>query len=250
LNKIKISIVNYTNTLPFKWAIKKSALFEKIELQEDIPSICAQKLKFKQVDLALIPVAVLSELDSYFIETDFCIGANGKVDSVKLYSQVPLDQIDTVVLDYQSRSSITLTKVLFKYFWKKNVVYVDAKPGFEKEIKDNNAAVVIGDRTFALNGSYQFEYDLAEEWKKFTGLPFVFAAWVSTEKLSDDFVKEFNEVLKQGINHITEAVEEDYRPSYLSKEYTIKYLTQRIDYQLDEDKRQALALFLDYIGEL
>jgi chorismate dehydratase len=250
LNKIKISIVNYTNTLPFKWAIKKSTLFEKIELQEDIPSICAQKLKFKQVDLALIPVAVLSELDSYFIETDFCIGANGKVDSVKLYSQVPLDQIDTVVLDYQSRSSITLTKVLFKYFWKKNVVYVDAKPGFEKEIKDNNAAVVIGDRTFALNGSYQFEYDLAEEWKKFTGLPFVFAAWVSTEKLSDDFVNEFNEVLKQGINHIAEAVEEDYRPSNLSKENTIKYLTQRIDYQLDADKRKAMALFLKHIGEL
>jgi chorismate dehydratase len=73
---------------------------------------------------------------------------------------------------------------------------------------------------------------------------------VSTEKLSEDFVNEFNEVLKQGINHITEAVEEDYRPSHLSKEHTIKYLTQRIDYQLDEDKRQALALFLDYIGEL
>src|SRR5690348_5934038 len=94
--KIKISIVNYTNTLPFKWAIKKSPVMQKIDLQEDIPSICAQKLKFKQVDLALVPVALIPELDSHFIETDYCIGADGKVDSVKLYSQVPLNEIQTV----------------------------------------------------------------------------------------------------------------------------------------------------------
>ena len=158
---IKISIVNYTNTLPFKWALKRSDIIKKIDLQEDIPSICAQKLKFKQVDLALIPVALLAELDNYFIETDFCIGANGKVDSVKLYSEVPLNEIKNVILDYQSKSSITLTKVLFKFFWKLTVSYSDAKPGFENEIKDANAAVVIGDRTFSLNGKYKYEYDLA-----------------------------------------------------------------------------------------
>ena len=83
VEKIKISIVNYTNTLPFKWALKQSELIKKIDLQEDIPSICGQKLKFKQVDLALMPVAMLTELDTFFIETDFCIGANGRVDSVK-----------------------------------------------------------------------------------------------------------------------------------------------------------------------
>jgi len=247
LEKIKISIVNYTNTLPFKWAIKKSALAEKIDLQEDIPSICAQKLKFKQVDLALIPVATLAELDSYFIETGFCIGANGKVDSVKLYSQVPIENIKTVTLDYQSRTSIALTKVLLKHFWKKEVNYIDAKPGFEKDIGGDNAAVVIGDRTFSLNGNFTFEYDLAEEWKKFTGLPFVFAAWVSTEKLSDDFIKEFNSVLKYGVEHILAGVTEDYDDKILSNIQVVEYLTKKIDYKLDDEKRKALALFLDYI---
>lgn len=250
MQKIKISIVNYTNTLPFKWAIKKSSILQKIDLQEDIPSICGQKLKFKQVDLALIPVAMITELDTYFITTDYCIGANGKVDSVKLYSEVPIDEIKTVTLDYQSRSSITLTKVLLKFFWKKEVEYKDAKPGFENDIAKNNAAVVIGDRTFILNGKFNYEYDLADEWKKFTGLPFVFAAWISTEKLPSEFIIEFNNVLKHGVEHIVEAVEEDYNVENLSKEKTIEYLTERIDYKLDHDKRKALDLFLDYIKQL
>jgi len=248
--KFRISIVNYTNTLPFKWALKRSSLLEKIDLQEDIPSICAQKLKYKQVDLALVPVALLSELDQYHIETDYCIGANGKVDSVKLYSPVPLEQIKTVTLDYQSKSSITLSKVLLKFFWKLNVDYLDAKPGFENEIKGTNAAVIIGDRTFGLQGKYAYEFDLAEEWKKFTGLSFVFAAWVSTEKLPESFITDFNAVLKKGMDNIEKAVEEDYNVKNLSKADTITYLTKRIDYKLDADKRKALDLFLSYIKEL
>ena len=248
--KLRISIVNYTNTLPFKWALKRSSFLQKIDLQEDIPSICAQKLKFKQVDLALVPVALLAELDTYFIESDYCIGANGKVDSVKLYSNVPLDQIKTVTLDYQSKSSITLTKVLFKFFWKLPVKYLDAKPGFENEIQDSNAAVIIGDRTFGLIGKYAYEFDLGEEWKKFTGLPFVFATWVSTEKIETKLINEFNEVLKQGLDNIVKAVEDDYAAKTLSKKETIEYLTQRIDYKLDEGKRKALELFLEYIKQL
>src|SRR5688572_6575193 len=101
--KIRISIVNYTNTLPFKWALKRDSLLKRIDLQEDIPSICAQKLKFGQVDLALVPVALIPELDKYFIETDYCIGADGVVDSVKLYSEVPLEEITSITLDYQSK---------------------------------------------------------------------------------------------------------------------------------------------------
>ena len=249
-DKVKISIVNYTNTLPFKWALKKSELIERMDLQEDIPSICAQKLKFGQVSLALVPVALIPELDKHFIETAYCIGADGKVDSVKMYSQVPLNEIKSITLDYQSRSSITLTKVLAKFFWKINVDYVDAKPGFEENVSGSSANVVIGDRTFKLNGKFKYEHDLAEEWKKFTGLPFVFAAWVSTEKQDDAFISEFNSVLKYGVDHCAEAVEELKSTLSLPADKALFYLTKRIDYNLDENKRKALSLFLDYIRQL
>ncbi|MCC6371989.1 MAG: menaquinone biosynthesis protein [Bacteroidia bacterium] len=248
--KIRISIVNYTNTLPFKWALKRSPLLAEMDLQEDIPSICAQKLKFGQVDLALVPVALLAELDNYNIESDYCIGANGRVDSVKLYSHVPLKEIKSVTLDYQSKSSITLTKILFRFFWKHDVVFTEAKPGFEDKIEGSNAAVVIGDRTFGMNGQFAFEYDLAEEWQKFTGLPFVFAAWVSTHKVSGTFIKAFNDTLKLGVENIDKAIEEDYSGTIYSARQTQEYLSIRIDYHLDDNKNKAMKLFLDYIQKL
>lgn len=248
--KIKISIVNYTNTLPFKWALKQSDLIKEIDLQEDIPSICAQKLMFKQVDLALVPVALLPDLEEYFIETDFCIGTLGVVDSVKLYSNIPLKEIETITLDYQSKSSIVLAKILCKFHWKIKPVFFDAKPGFEKNVADNNANVVIGDRTFDLNGTFKYEFDLAAEWKELTGLPFVFAAWVSTEKLSADFLSRFNKVLKYGVLNCSQAINASLNEIKIPKKKAIEYLTQRIDYHLDDEKRKALDLFLNYITKL
>lgn len=221
-----------------------------MDLQEDIPSICAQKLKYKQVSLALVPVALLPELDHYYIETDFCIGTKGVVDSVKLYSNVPLDEINHITLDYQSKSSITLTKVLCKFYWKIAPQFADAKPGFEKNIVGNGANVVIGDRTFELNGTFKHEYDLACEWKKFTGLPFVFAAWVSTEKIDSSFISEFNSVLKDGVKHCETAVNDCENELSIPREKALDYLTNKIDYNLDSEKRKALDLFLDYISRL
>ena len=127
---------------------------------------------------------------------------------------------------------------------------MEALPGFEDQIDGDSAAVVIGDRTFALNGTYPFEYDLAEEWQKFTGLPFVFAAWVSTKKLNTDFIEGFNEVLKSGVLQIPLAIREDFIPGLLSPEKTLDYLSNKISYQLDSEKRKGLQLFLDYIRKL
>lgn len=247
--KIKISIVNYFNTLPFRYGLKNSELIHSIDLQEDIPSICAQKLKFKQVELGLVPVALLPELDNYKIVTDYCIGANGRVDSVKLYSEVPLDEIKTVTLDYQSKSSIKLTKVLNRFFWKKNFEYKDAKPGYEQTISGTNAAVVIGDRTFALNGTFNYEFDLAEEWKKMTGLPFVFASWVTTSDIDEKFISEFNAVLKNGVQNTERAILES-NVKHPSAFNALDYLTNKISYNLDNPKLEALQLFLNYSSQL
>jgi chorismate dehydratase len=248
--KLKISIVNYTNTIPFRWAIKNSKLVSELDLEEDIPSICAQKLKFKQVDLALVPVALLNELDTFFIETDYCIGSLGEVESVKLYSNTPLTEIDKIVLDYQSKSSINLTKVLCKFFWNIQPVFEDAKPGFEKKLSGNQANVVIGDRTFELNGLFPYEYDLAAEWKKFTGLPFVFAAWVSIEKLEAPFITQFNAVLKHGVRNPEIAIKALSDELIISPQKALTYLTQKIDFHLDLEKKKAMHLFLDYIRRL
>jgi chorismate dehydratase len=221
-----------------------------IDLEEDIPSICAQKLLFNQVDIALIPVAVIPELKEYHIISDYCIGSDGKVESVKLYSEVPLNQIEEIALDYQSKTSVALIRILAKEKWNITPVYTNALPGFEENISGASAGVVIGDRTFQLNGKFKHEFDLSEEWKELTGLPFVFAAWVANKKISDEFVLRFNTALENGVKNISEAVIELNQKQILRNEDAKAYLNKAISFSMDENKKLALNFFLDKLKTL
>jgi chorismate dehydratase len=137
--------------------------------------------------------------------------------------------------------------VLCKFFWKLNVNFTEASPGFENQISGSRAAVVIGDRTFSLNGKFKYEFDLAEEWKKMTGLPFVFAAWLSTEKLPASLMAEFDAVLKHGIENIKEAVADDYHVTSLSPAQTVEYLEERISYPLTATSNSCERLSHNYL---
>ena len=243
--KHTVSIVNYYNTTPFIYGINHSGFKSQINLELDIPSVCAQKLKSKQVEIGLVPVAILPELESYQIITDYCIGAIGKVDSVKLFSERPLHELTHVLLDYQSKTSVTLVQVLNKHFWKKNIQFVNASEGFENQITGTTGAVIIGDRTFGLT-SHTYQYDLAEEWQNFTGLPFVFACWVSNVTLEDNFINEFNNALSYGVNHIEESVSE--KPNHALGDKALDYLKNKISYNFDANKRKALQKFLELMS--
>ena len=246
--KYSVSIVKYTNTLPLRYGINHSKVLDEMDLQLDIPAVCAQKLLDDKVDIGLIPVAVIPLLKEYHIISNYCIGSNERVDTVKLYSNVPLEEIETIYLDYQSRTSIMLAKVLCRNFWKISPVFINAEAGFETKIANKDAAVVIGDRCFTLNGTYKYEFDLAFEWKKFTNLPFVFAAWVSNKKIDANFIEKLESAMKYGIEHVDAAIKED---SNIKNPDMIKqYLTARINYDLDEAKKKSLNLFLDLIKQL
>ena len=236
------------NTLPFLHGIRQTNFTNKIELQLDIPSVCAEKLINNEVDLGLVPIAILPQLKEYYIVSDYCIGAKGKVNSVLLLSDVPLNQMDKVYLDYQSRTSINLTKVLAKHYWKLNPKWEKAEEGYEKKIEGSTAGVIIGDRTFNLSKKYKYQYDLAEEWYNFTKLPFAFACWVSNKKLPKSFADELNLALSFGVNHIKEST--SLAKLQLDEKKLLKYLTDDIDYNLDNDKRKSIELFLNYLTEI
>jgi len=246
--KIKISAVSYLNTLPFINGINKSEVINDIDLSLDMPADCAKKLLSGEVDLGLVPVAILPQLKEYHIISDYCIGAEGEVDSVALYSEVPLAEIETIYLDYQSKTSITLVQILAEKLWGINPVWKKATAGYENEISGTTAAVIIGDRTFNLSKSYLYKYDLAEEWLKFTGLPFVFACWVSNTKLPESFIANFNTALKSGVNNI-DAVISIYDKKVISKAQLKTYLTEHISYTLDDKKDKAIEQFLEFVRE-
>ena len=246
MKKIKVGAVSYLNTRPLLYGIQHLPIIQKIDLVSDYPANIARQLLDDKIDIGLVPVAIIPALETYFIETDFCIGAVGPVASVCLFSEVPIDRIERVWLDYQSKTSVNLARVLLKFFWQKEVVFLDATEGYQHKIKGTTAGVVIGDRAFAQRQISPCKYDLAEAWQKFTGLPFVFAAWIANKKLPDDFIAEFNEANAFGFSNLEQVIAEKPCDKYDLHEY----YTKNISYNLDDRKRMGLETFLQFLRQL
>lgn len=215
----------------------------QIELVQDYPARIATQLMDGSIDLGLVPVAVLPHLNESHIITDYCIGCNGSVASVCLFSEVPLEEVEEVLLDYQSRTSAALAKVLLKEYWQLHPSLVDTRNEYQSQIRGKTAGLLIGDRALAQRKVSPHIYDLGEAWKKHTGLSFVFAAWVSNKKLPEEFVTSFNEANKSGLLHLEEVIQENPSSLFDLK----KYYTSHISYLLDEEKRRGLKMFLEKI---
>lgn len=241
MNKIKISAVSYTNTKPFIYGIEHSALLDQIELSLDIPTDCAAKLIDGQVDIGLIPVAAIPHVPNANIVADYCIGSVGAVNSVFIFSKVPVSEIRSVRLDSHSRTSNNLARVLLKFHFKQDVGFT-VDPG-----EETDAIVLIGDRTFGKKEEFAYAYDMGEEWMNFTGLPFVYAAWVANKPIPQFFINDFNEALSFGLSKRKDLLEE--LPKYSNFDLD-DYLMHKLDFELTDKKREALHLFLSYIAKL
>lgn len=251
MDKIRISAVKYANTYPFIYGLEVSGFSEKAIIETDHPSECAEKLISARADLGLMPVGALPLMKEYHIVSDFCIGANGNVRTVMLLSNTPFEEITTVYLDYRSRSSVRLIKVLADNWWKKDFNWMDTSKGFDfMGIKQGEATVLIGDQCFEFERHFSHNIDLAGAWKEFTGLPFVFACWTSNRKLGDDFINDFNKALLAGVNNIDAVVEKFGKTGKIRGTELKKYLTKNIDYNLNDEKRKALKLFLELVNKL
>ncbi len=244
MQKLRLTAVSYLNTKPFIYGIFRGSLSDEIELSLDIPSVCAQKLADGRADIALTPVAILPSLPQAYLVSDYCIGATGPVKTVCLFSEKPVQEITRLYLDFHSKTSATLAPILCREVWGIQPELLVATEGFEKNIQGNTAGLVIGDRAIGLEKRFPFVYDLGEAWKQWTGLPFVFAAWVSTKPLPPDFLARFNAALQLGIAHIPELTQ--IIPGIPGFDMTA-YFQENISYELDEAKWQGLQRFLNLL---
>ncbi len=244
MKPLKISAVSYLNTFPFVYGLQQSGLLKDFSLEMDVPSVCAAKLKSGEVDIALVPVGAIIDFDYVNFVSDYCIGARNEVRTVLLLSQKPLAQISKIHLDFDSRTSVTLARVLAASFWKISPGWENTKfsPGI---FEDHEAIVAIGDKTFELAGKYAYRYDLATEWIRYTSLPFVFAAWLSVKKQSEKRMAELNKALLFGIEHKKETLQYFYDKLPTSFEDALSYLENNISYELDLPKKKGLEKFLE-----
>jgi chorismate dehydratase len=241
---IKVGAVSYLNTKPLLYGITHSDIINEIELIVDYPSQLAKQLKDGSIDIALLPVAAIPGIPGAQVISDYGIASDGNVVSVAIFSQVPMEEIKTVFLDYQSRTSVKLAEVLLKHYWKKEVAYENAPENYIGLIQGTTAGVIIGDRALQQLGNFKYVYDLSAAWAAWAGLGFVFAAWVANKPLPEDFKERFNAANANGLKHMKEVIAQN-AVSYYNLE---TYYSENIQFSLDEEKKKGMAKFLGLIG--
>jgi chorismate dehydratase len=239
---VRIAAVSYLNTLPFVHGLKHSALAGQMALALDTPAGCAARLAGGAADLALVPVAALPG-GRFHVVSEYCIGADGRVDSVLLLSESPLPAVRTILLDYQSLTSVALARLLEERLWKTGAVFKLAGPGFENAIQGGTAGVVIGDRALFMRPRFAYALDLAAEWKKLTGMPFVFACWAAVKPPDAGFLAAFNDALATGVAQAG-SLHDAALLDRMSESAQRDYLQKSVRYVFDDAKKKALAEFL------
>ena len=237
--------MSYLNTKPLLYGIKNSPVIEEISLITEFPARIADMLLEDEIDIGLVPVAIIPQMKEYHINTHYCIGSEGPVASVCLFSEVPIQEVKTVILDYQSRTSVILAEILFEKYWKQKPVFVQSDTDFLNQIKGNTAAVIIGDRALQQRTVSTYIYDLGEAWKEMTGLPFVFAAWISNKALDPQWVERFDNANAYGVRNIPLVLEQITETFFDFKKYYLSYLS----YPFDEEKKKGLNLFLKMLAD-
>ena len=244
-HKIKVGAVSYLNNKPLIYGFEQGMMADEIDLVIDYPANVAKLLVENKIDIGLIPVAAIPLLREHYIISDYCIGCDGEVASVCLFSQVPINEIETILLDYQSKTSVALLQLLLNEHWKIEPTLIESSADYEKDIKGTTAGLVIGDRAFKQRLISPYIYDLGLAWKEVTGLPFVFAAWVSNKEVDADFVEQFNRANKYGLERLEEVVEKNTSPHFDLR----SYYTKNIEFELSVIKLKSVKLFIEKISK-
>lgn len=242
---VRVALVEYINTRPFLDGLTQYFEEDEIRLNLLPPADCARALRHKEVDLALFPVGALPNFEGIHLLPDYCIGANGPVASVFLFSQVPVHQLDKVILDRHSRSSNGLARILMTYHWQRSVVFELPTDKHFDQIRGNTGGVVIGDQAIRLKHTYKYAYDLSDHWWQLTGLPFVFAVWgYHPEHLPESALKKLNEAMAWGVSHGAESAQRWAKHYRIEESFALTYLQEHIDFRFTAGKHRALSLFL------
>ena len=246
----RISSSSYSNTAPLIWSFLYGSEHGKVEIiLDNAPARSAQLLSEGRVDAALVPVIAYHFIDGVRLVPNVCVGAKQRVKSVCLVSKCELDRVGSVVLDVSSRTSVALTKIIFREFVGTEPVWSDAAPDLDEMLAHADAAVLIGDPALMLpdeytlaNGVVARKYDLAALWRHYTGLGFIFAMWMT--RLADHPV-DFGAARDEGVVHIDDIIGNYDSQITLSREEMRRYLSDSISYTPDESMIEGMKLYFE-----
>ena len=251
MKRLRISAISYLNTAPLMWDFEHGDAGSAFDIAYTIPSQCAASLRDASADIGIIPVAAYTGIPDLVVLPGVAIASRRPVRSILLASKVPLEQIRTVALDASSMTSVALTKVLFAKWWGGGRTFHAMPPDLEQMLQSHDAGLVIGDPALQIDRSRYITYDLAEEWIRLTGKPFVFAFWavrraaLQEAPSEQDLAAVFQESRDHGLAPENLAqIARKWAPRLgLSQSEIKNYLTENIYYFLEPGCIAGLQLF-------
>jgi chorismate dehydratase len=279
MRRLRISAISYLNTAPLMWDFEHAEAGRAFDISYTLPSACARALEAGAADIGIIPAAAYAQVPGLMVLPGIAIASRRPVRSILLVSRVPLEKIRTVALDTSSLTSVALTKILFEKWLGGGRTFAPMSPDIDKMLAAHDAGLVIGDPALQIDRSRYLTLDLAEEWIRYTGKPFVFAFWAvrhdalcgdsrpfgnlragprPSAARSDAPVPEpdLATIFQQSRDHGLEPASLDHIAREWSTRLGLKesdirsYLTENIYYQLDAPCLEGLQLFYRYAAEI
>jgi chorismate dehydratase len=261
MRRLRISAISYLNTAPLMWDFEQGHAGrggEDFDLSYTLPSGCARAIQAGTADIGIIPAAAYVQIPGLVVLPDVAIASRRPVRSILLVSRVPVEKIRTVALDTSSMTSVALTKVLFEKWLGGGRRFTPMAPDIDKMLAEHDAGLVIGDPALQVDRKRHITLDLAEEWIRCTGKPFVFAFWAVREAALRETSSRLDlpAVFQQSRDHGLQPTSLDE----ISREWGTRlglsavdvrsYLTENIYYHLDEPCLEGLRLFYRYAAEI
>jgi chorismate dehydratase len=262
MRRLRISAISYLNTAPLMWDFEHGEAGveagRKFDISYTLPSACARALEAGTADIGIIPAAAYAQVPGLMVLPGVAIASRRPVRSILLVSRVPVDQIRTVALDTSSMTSVALTKILFEKWLGGGRTFLPMAPDIDKMLAHHDAGLVIGDPALQIDRSRYLTLDLAEEWIRHTGKPFVFAFWAIRQTALQEagHAQDLATIFQQSRDHGLEPrsldhITREWAPRLGLKEANVRsYLTENIYYHLDAPCLEGLQVFYRYAAEI
>jgi chorismate dehydratase len=263
MRRLRISALSYLNTAPLMWDFERGEPGRNFDISYTLPSNCARALEAGAADIGIIPAAAYAQIPGLQVLPGVAIASRRAVRSILLVSKVPVEKISTIALDTSSLTSVALTKILFEKWLGGGRTFSAMEPNLDQMLATNDAGLLIGDPALQVDRSRYFTLDLAEEWIRYTGKPFVFAFWaIRRQAFQEDSLREaapapdLAQVFQDSRDHGLEPssldqIAREWAPRLGLREDEIRsYLTESIHYELDPGCIEGLQLFYRYAAEI
>ena len=246
MTALRISASSYSNTAPLIWSFLYGSQRGKIEIILDTaPARSAELLAQNRVDAALVPVIAFQLLENVRLVPNVCVGAKQKVQSVCLVTEgADLREVKSVALDISSKTSVALTKIIFREFYGFEPTWQPAKPNIEEMLETADCALLIGDPALTIDEKVYRKFDLVEVWRNFTGYGFVFAMWMAPESKAEKAQTiDFAAVRDEGLQNSDQIIANYRKEIPLSTADFHRYLNENISYTIDDSMQKGLELY-------